>query len=134
MNKNIVGLLCSPIIAKEVGIEEAIFLHLICFWVELNKRNESTKHYKNGKYWVYYSDTKICLERFPFFKPHQIKRMRNNLKKKGYIETGSYNPYGPDKTTWYTYTDIVFEVAGLKYIEKILNKNKSADYLSDKSL
>lgn len=133
MSKPIIGLLCSPEIAKDIGLDEAILLHLICFWVELNKRNESIKHYKKGKCWMYYSDTKICLEMFPFFKPHQIKRMRKNLKDKGYIETGSFNAFGPDKTTWYTYTDKVFEIAGLKYIEKILKKNKSAPYLLDKN-
>lgn len=132
MSKYILNLNFSPLLAERLGTEEAILLHFICFWVEFNKREQSTKHYKNGKYWVYYSDTKICLEVFSFLKPHQIKRMRKNLKEKGFIKTGCFNAFGPDKTTWYTYTDKIFEVVGIEYINKILQKNKTPHYSRDK--
>lgn len=114
----------SPEIAKEVGLEEAIFLHHICFWVKGNREVESIKHYKKDRYWTFNSDTTFSKDWFPWWTPNQIKRIRRNLKKAGYIDTGSFNAFGPDKTTWYTYTDKVYDTLGIKYIEKISTKKR----------
>jgi hypothetical protein len=45
-------------------VDEAIFLHNICYWVEINKIQEN--NYEDGEYWTYNSDT-IFSEIFPYF-------------------------------------------------------------------
>lgn len=40
-------LVVLPSLAKEIGLNEAIMMQQIHFWI--NKR----KHFKDGKYWVY---------------------------------------------------------------------------------
>ena len=128
--KAIQALLFSPVIAEELGkIDEAVFLHYICFWVQVNKEKVSKKHLKAGKYWTYGSDTFFAREVFPWLTPAKIKRIRKNLVRADYIETGCFNSFGPDKTTWYTFTDKVYEVVGLKYIDKILKKKNQPSYL-----
>lgn len=124
MTKSKTSLSFSKEIAMDIGLKSAIFFHYICFWVQVNKLKDSAKHYKKGKYWTYGSDTYFSKEIFEFWSPSQIKHMRKKLLENKYIITGSFNAFGPDKTTWYTYTDKVYEVAGIKYIDKIVNRKK----------
>lgn len=112
----------SEEIAKDLGrVDEAIFLHNICYWVEINKIKENNE--ENGKFWTYNSDTSFT-EIFPFFTVSIIRRIRKNLLKAGYIEIGCFNRWVQDKTTWYTYTDKVHEVAHPDYIESIVTSTE----------
>lgn len=109
----------SEEIAKDLGrIDEAIFLHNICFWVEVNKAKEDNE--EEGLYWTYNSDTSF-VKIFPFFSVSVIRRIRKNLLKAGYIKVGCFNRWVQDKTTWYTYTDKVHEIAHPDYINDIVN-------------
>lgn len=111
----------SEEIAVYLGkVDEAIFLHNICYWVEINKLQDN--NYEDGEYWTYNSDTTFS-EIYPYFSPAVIRRMRNNLLKNGLIKTGRFNKWRQDKTTWYTYTDKVFEIAHPDYIRSISRSN-----------
>ena len=48
--------------------------------------------------------------------------MRKNLINAGYIKTGCFNRFNPDKTTWYTYTEKVTYIAEDGYINGILRR------------
>lgn len=107
----------STEIAIDLKVDEAIFLHNICYWVELNKRTGNNE--VDDKFWTYNSDATFSETIFPYFTPATIRRIRNNLLNKGYIEIGCFNRWSQDKTTWYTYTKKVIEVAGEDYINDI---------------
>ena len=92
----------NQIIARDVGLEEAVMFNNIYFWVEKNK--EKDNHFHNGKDWMYCTVREFT-ERYPFWSPSQIKRILKNLEKNEYIETGNFNRFGPDKTKWYTVTE-----------------------------
>jgi hypothetical protein len=96
----------SAVIAKEVGVEEAIMFSNIYFWVEHNKKGGSNYH--NGKYWTYNSARGFS-EQYMFWSEGQIRRILGNLEKKLYIETGRFNRMGYDKTKWYTVTPKGYE-------------------------
>lgn len=91
----------SEIVAKDVGVEEAIMFSNIFFWVNLNKNKNSENHFHEGKYWTYNS---VCRfnKQYPFWTVSAIRRILNNLEKKDYIKTGVFNKFGYDKTKWYT--------------------------------
>lgn len=53
----------NPLLAKEVGIECAILLYNIEFWIEKNKANN--KHFYEGRYWTYNSTKAFDVDAIP---------------------------------------------------------------------
>lgn len=93
-------LLIMPSLAVEVGLNEAIILQQIHYWLKINRRDK--KNYVNEKYWTYntYEDWK---KQFPFWSVSTIKRSIYNLEKIGVvISTNEFNKLSIDKTKWYT--------------------------------
>lgn len=90
-------------IATEYGIEEAILLNYLYFWIKKNEAND-TNYYEN-RYWTYNS-TKALKELFPYMSESKIKRVISNLKDKGLIMTGNFNKSSYDRTLWYALTDL----------------------------
>jgi hypothetical protein len=89
----------DPVIAKEVGVEEAIMYSNIKYWVKINKVNE--RNFKDGYYWTFNS-MRAFSELFTFWTEKQIKRILENLEKSGLIKIGSYNKTKYDRAKWYT--------------------------------
>lgn len=87
-------LIVLPRLAKAIGLNEAIFLQQVHYW--LNK----SKHFYDGYYWIYntYED---WLEQFPFWSNATLRRIVNKLEKKELIIVGNYNKLKIDKTKWY---------------------------------
>ena len=112
----------SEEIAQYLGrLDEAVFLHNICYWVEVNRIKEENE--VDGKYWTYNSDTSFT-EIFPYFTVSVIRRIRKNLLKAGLIEVGCFNKWVQDKTTWYTYTDKIYEIVHPDYMTSIIRSNE----------
>ena len=93
----------DPEIATKYGVNEAVLLQFIHFWIEHNKANEV--HYNDGHYWMYNS-VKAFGKQFPYMSPHVIRGALKKLEDEGLILTGNYNVTGYDRTTWYTLTQI----------------------------
>jgi hypothetical protein len=91
----------SKKIAKDVGVEEAMMFSNIFFWININKRRNDGYHFYEGKYWMY-KTVRDFTEQYTFWTTAKVRRILNNLKKKGYVETGVFNKFGYDKTKWYT--------------------------------
>lgn len=89
----------DPTIAKEIGVEEAIMLSNISFWVAKNQANKNNFH--EGYYWTY-NTTEAFVELFPFWTVEQVKRILRNLTKAGYVKKGRFNKKGYDRTCWFT--------------------------------
>ena len=80
------------------GIEEAILLHNIKFWVRDNKAN--SKNFYDGRTWTYNS-AKAFSKIFPYWTTRKISRLLDSLEKKGAIVSGNYNKAKYDRTKWY---------------------------------
>ncbi|MFT5760913.1 MAG: hypothetical protein ACI8WA_000014 [Polaribacter sp.] len=105
-------------IAEDYGINEAVFVHNIFFWINHNKANN--KHCYEDKYWTY--NTKMAyVKLFPFWTYEQVKKIIRNLVEKDVLLTANFNENSWDKTLWYTLTDEV-----LFYYESMLNPSKNA--------
>jgi hypothetical protein len=85
--------------AKEYGVDEAIMLHNILFWIAKNKANNSNFH--KGKFWTYNS-AKAFSDLFPFWSARKIARVLSSLEKQGAIESDCFNKKGYDRTKWYS--------------------------------
>lgn len=93
-------------IATKFGIEEAILLQHIYYWVEKNKANN--KHFHDGRYWAYNS-VKAFTTLFPYIPERTLSRKLKNLEEKGLIISANYNETKYDRTLWYTITDTATE-------------------------
>ena len=94
-------------LAQQYGVEGAVFLHGMAFWVEKNRR--SGRHFHQGRYWSY--DTRRALEqRFPFWTRRQLDRIIANLKDAGALLSGNFSRDKTDRTCWYALSDRVLEV------------------------
>lgn len=89
----------DPEVAKEIGVEEAIMYANIVFWCAKNAAND--KHHHDGYYWSYNSISAFTAL-FQFWSVQQIRRILENLEKKGYILSGNYNAHKYDQTKWYS--------------------------------
>lgn len=89
-------------VAKSYGVNSAVILYNIYFWVEKNKANET--HYYDGNYWTYNSN-KAFSKIFPYFTEKQIFTAINNLISNGIIIKGNYSENKYDRTSWYALTE-----------------------------
>jgi len=88
--------------AKKYGIECAVLLYNIRYWIEKNKANGT--HFYEGKYWTYNS-SKAFSKLFPYLSRTQIARHLRKLEDFGILISGNFNSQNYDKTKWYSIVD-----------------------------
>ncbi|MBQ8042881.1 MAG: conserved phage C-terminal domain-containing protein [Clostridia bacterium] len=101
-------------IAKLYGIEEALVLNNIYFWVEKNKANE--QNYYEGKYWTFNS-ARAFQQLFPYMNITKIKRVLRKLIDNNVIISGNFNKSPYDRTLWYTLTDYGYALVQNKVLD-----------------
>ncbi|MEB3057519.1 conserved phage C-terminal domain-containing protein [Bacillus pseudomycoides] len=88
-------LLVLPGLASRIGLNEAIFLQQIHYW--LNR----SKHFYDERSWVYNSVAE-WVKQFPFWSENTIRRIVKNLEDEQLLVIGNYNRAKFDKTKWYS--------------------------------
>ena len=88
-------------IAQNYGIEEAIILENLYFWISKNKANDTNNY--DGHYWTYNS-INAFQELFPYMSVSKIRRIMEKLENEGLVITGNYNKIAYDRTKWYALT------------------------------
>ena len=85
--------------ALAFGVNGAILLNNLYFWVKKNRENDVNFH--DDRYWTY-NTLEAFAEQFPFWSKDQIKRIMKDLRDKGVILVGNYNANKYDRTLWYS--------------------------------
>lgn len=88
-------LLVLPSLAKSIGLNEAVFLQQIHYW--LNRSN----HFYDERRWIYNSAAQWS-KQFPFWSENTIRRVLKNLEDTKILLIGNYNKAKFDKTKWYS--------------------------------
>ena len=88
-------LLILPSLALKIGLNEAILLQQIHYWLV------SSQHETEGRKWIYNTYKQWQLQ-LPFLSESTIKRTIKSLEEKGYVISGNFNQHKMDKTKWYT--------------------------------
>jgi hypothetical protein len=88
--------------ALKYGIEEAIVINNLQFWITKNRANK--KHFINDRTWTYNS-YKAFSEIFPYWNEHKMKRILDSLVDKEILLRENYNKSGYDRTCWYAFKD-----------------------------
>lgn len=92
----------SVSVAVEVGVNAAVVLENIAFWVRANRR--AGRHHHDGKHWTYGS-TRHFAELFDYLTEKQVRGAMDKLITCGYVETGNFNRSAYDRTRWFTLTE-----------------------------
>lgn len=100
-------LLVRPELAVRLGLNEAILLQQIHYWLE-NKRNsvkekdlQHERTYVNGRFWTY--DSYVDWQKqFPFWSARTVERIFTSLEDKGILLSDNFNTWKTDRTKWYT--------------------------------
>lgn len=91
---NELPLMVLPKLANAIGLNEAIVLQQIHYWL-----GKST-NVRDGYTWVYNSYPE-WQEQFPFWSIDTIKRTIHKLEKTGLLVSDSFNTMKMDRTKWY---------------------------------
>lgn len=88
-------------IAMKYGINAAVLLENIGYWIKQNEANGT--NYYDGHYWTFNS-RRAYRELFPYMSERQIDTAFRKLIEDGLIITGNYNKVAYDRTLWYALT------------------------------
>lgn len=98
-------LIVNPGLATLIGLNEAIVLQQVHYWIEIEKKTKDQevirKHFHGDKWWIY-NTFEQWQEQFPFWSVPTIKRSVKKLKDMGLLISGNFNRHGYDRTSWYT--------------------------------
>lgn len=88
--------------AQQYGVEAAVMLHHIRYWVDKNEAND--KNFIEDRYWTFNSTTAFS-KLFPFWSARKIGRLLTKLEEEGAIVSSRFNKQKYDRTKWYTLGD-----------------------------
>jgi hypothetical protein len=88
-------------IAEKYGVNSAILLKNLYFWIEKNRANET--NFYDGYFWTYNSK-KAFAALFPYMTARQVDYALQKLIDEGIVITGNYNKVAYDRTLWYAIT------------------------------
>lgn len=106
-------------LAVKYGLQEAVFLENLRFWILKNKANK--RHFYEGRYWTYNS-AQAYADLFPYWSRQQVERIIAKLKEQGVIQTGHFSANTYDRTNWYSIND-----------ELLSSKSRNGDLQFDES-
>lgn len=89
-------LVVSPELASRIGLNEAIVLQQICYWLE----DTTSGVQYDGKRWVY-NTIEEWTEQFPFWSEKTVKRALTSLKSRGLIYVEQLKKTQHDRTNYY---------------------------------
>ena len=107
-------------IACEYGVEAAVLLHNLAFWIKKNQDDD--RHFYDGRYWTY-SSARSLSKSFAYIKQDKVMRIMKKLEECGVIKSWNYNKSAYDRTKWYTITDDAIMKIYKLDCEKIKNEN-----------
>lgn len=87
-------------LARAIGLNEAIVLQQVHYWITINKK--ANKNFHEGKYWTYNSLPNWHKNNFDFWSFDTVKRTFSKLVKAKILITDNFNKDKRDRTLWYT--------------------------------
>lgn len=119
-----------PSLAAKIGLNRAMFLQQLHYWLQ------KSKHVHDGKVWVF-NTYEEWHEQFPFWSAEAVRKIVSQLEAKGIVETtDKYNERRGDRTKWYTidYEALAAHFAAKDHPDKSTEQpDKSTELDPDKS-
>lgn len=86
----------------EYGIDAAVLLHNMVYWVQKNAAEG--RHMHSGRYWTYNSVAGLH-ELFPVWTRAKLRRLLQKCEEDGLLLVGNYSDDPLDRTKWYSPSD-----------------------------
>lgn len=93
-------------LAVKFGLNNAIFLQDLAFWIEFNRNRQQA--YRDGRYWTY-STLEELVQRHPYWTKNQIRHIIDVCKKNGWILIEHYDKVSYNQRNWYSICDSVMD-------------------------
>lgn len=90
-----------PTLACKIGLNGAIVLQQIHYWLVISKKAKDERKFKDGRWWVYNSYDE-WQENFPWWSLPTIKRTIYRLEEAGLLLSTKMNAPDWDHTKWYS--------------------------------
>lgn len=94
-------LVVLPSLAKRIGLNEAIVIQQIHYWLTNAREARRTYNFRQGRWWVYHSYAEWKLT-FPFWSEPTIKRTFLGLEKAGLVVSACLGEDPRDRSKWYS--------------------------------
>ena len=94
--------------AMRYGVEKAIVLSNIRFWLNNNKNKDLSTVKHDGYYWMY-NTAKDMSNVLPYFTQSKVQRLLKQLEYDGVLIVGNYNKVKYDRTKWYTLSEFTYD-------------------------
>ena len=94
-------LVVLPSLAKRIGLNEAIVIQQIHYWLTNAREAKRTYNFRQGRWWVYHSYPEWGVT-FPFWSEPTIKRTFLGLEKTGLVISGCLGDDPRDRSKWYS--------------------------------
>lgn len=88
--------------AEKYGVECAIMIHHLQYWIEFNRSNR--KNFRENRTWMYQSHSEI-VSIYSYWSKDQVHRILKKLEDLEIIIKGNFNENKYDKTLWIAFKD-----------------------------
>ena len=94
--------------AMKYGVEKAVVLSNIRFWLNNNKNKDLSAVKHDGYYWMY-NTARDMSNVLPYFTQSKVQRLLKQLEDDGVLIVGNYNKVKYDRTKWYTLSEFTYD-------------------------
>lgn len=112
--------------AMKYGVEKAVVLSNIRFWLNNNKNKDLTTVKHNGYYWMY-NTAKDMSNVLPYFTQSKVQRLLKQLEDDGVLIVGNYNKVKYDRTKWYTLSEFTYDENCITQTSELNNGNEQIE-------
>lgn len=97
-------LIVNRTLAKAIGLNRSIALRQIRYWLKLNEKVKSEKHFHAGSWWTFNTYTDWQRDNFDFWSWDTVTRTLTSLENEFALikSTSEFNKKEYDHTKWYT--------------------------------
>lgn len=95
-------LVILPRLAAAIGLNEAIVLQQVHYWLMTYERAGKVAHFIDGRWWVYNAYRQWQQDNFPFWSVVTIGRIVRSLEKAGLLISARHSENSYDRKKWYT--------------------------------
>lgn len=120
----------NTILAERYGIEGAILVEHLYWWIHKNDCEEVEEMVHEGRVWCR-STAKGFAKYIPYMNPQKIRRILISLENVGKISIGNFNVKATNQTLWYAFTDEF--IGELKSLGYDFSKMKNGIFKNEKS-
>ena len=94
--------------AMKYGVEKAVVLSNIRFWLNNNRNKDLSSVKHDGYYWMY-NTARDMSNVLPYFTQSKVQRLLKQLEDDGVLIVGNYNKVKYDRTKWYTLSEFTYD-------------------------